>query len=135
MRTKPPKLWRFESAPLCPVAVPKKIFGLSLFLDFFDRCHSLLLASSAAGSARSRPHFDTAAYSISPRQLRYHTTFLAAVQLCGREKINKKVLTQPISADPTYLIYQILGACVKAGEEDSAFYTRSFLYFLYSLPS
>ena len=25
----------------CPVAVPEKIIGLTLFLDFFDRCHSL----------------------------------------------------------------------------------------------
>jgi hypothetical protein len=25
----------------CPVAVPDKIFGLTLFLDFVDRCHSL----------------------------------------------------------------------------------------------
>jgi len=24
-----------------PVAVPDKIFGLTLFLDFIDRCHSL----------------------------------------------------------------------------------------------
>ena len=24
-----------------PVAVPEKIIGLTLFLDFFDRCHSL----------------------------------------------------------------------------------------------
>jgi len=24
-----------------PVAVPEKIIGLALFLDFFDRCHSL----------------------------------------------------------------------------------------------
>ena len=24
-----------------PVAVPEKIFGLTLSLDFFDRCHSL----------------------------------------------------------------------------------------------
>ena len=28
----------------------------------FDRCHSFLLASSAAGSARKRPHFDTSPY-------------------------------------------------------------------------
>ena len=25
----------------CPVAVPDKIFGLTLFLNFIDRCHSL----------------------------------------------------------------------------------------------
>ncbi len=28
-------LWTF------PVAVPNKIFGLTLILDFIDRCHSL----------------------------------------------------------------------------------------------
>jgi hypothetical protein len=36
----------------------------------FDRCHSFLLASSATGGARKRPHFDTLPY-----QLFYHTTF------------------------------------------------------------
>lgn len=37
-------------------AVPEKITGLTLFLDFFDRGSALCLASSAAGSARQRPH-------------------------------------------------------------------------------
>ena len=45
-------LWR-GSAQGSPVAVPEKIFGLTLFLDFFDRCHSLtslLLPLAALGS-------------------------------------------------------------------------------------
>ena len=36
-----------------PVAVPDKIFGLTLFLDFIDRCHSLtslILPQAALGS-------------------------------------------------------------------------------------
>ena len=33
-------------------------------LVFFDRCHSLLLALSATGSARKRPHFDTSPYLL-----------------------------------------------------------------------
>ena len=36
-----------------PVAVPEKIIGLTLFLDFFDRCHSLTslyLPQAALGS-------------------------------------------------------------------------------------
>ena len=36
-----------------PVAVPEKIFGLTLVLDFFDRCHSLAslyLPPAALGS-------------------------------------------------------------------------------------
>ena len=33
-------------------AVPEKIIGLTLFLDFFDRCTLSGLAVSAAGSAR-----------------------------------------------------------------------------------
>ena len=41
------------------VAVPEKIFGLTLFLDFFDRGHSFLLAVSATGGARKRPVFRT----------------------------------------------------------------------------
>ena len=32
----------------------------------FDRCHSLLLAVSAAGSARKRPHFDTSPCIFKP---------------------------------------------------------------------
>ena len=35
-----------------PLAVPYKIFGLSLFLDFIDRGAINQLAASAAGSAR-----------------------------------------------------------------------------------
>ncbi len=35
--------WHFKSlvSTIPPVAVPDKIFGLTLFLDFVDRCHSL----------------------------------------------------------------------------------------------
>ena len=33
-------------------------------LNFFDRSHSFLLAFSATGSARKRPHFDIPAYLI-----------------------------------------------------------------------
>ena len=45
-----------------PVAVPEKIFGLTLFLDFFDRCHSLpslLPPPAAVGSLPSRSRFGT----------------------------------------------------------------------------
>ena len=40
-----------------PVAVPEKIFGLTLILDFFDRCHSLTslyLPLAALGSLPTR---------------------------------------------------------------------------------
>ena len=37
-----------------PFAVPEKIFGLTLVLDFFDRCTHCALAASATGSARAR---------------------------------------------------------------------------------
>ena len=43
-----------------PVAVPE--FFCSLSLTKFDRCHSLLLAYSATGSARKRPHLSTSPY-------------------------------------------------------------------------
>ena len=33
------------------LAVPEKLFGLTLILQFFDRCGSDSIASSAAGSA------------------------------------------------------------------------------------
>lgn len=38
-----------------PVAVPEKIFGLTLILDFFDRCHSLASLASATGGGRLAP--------------------------------------------------------------------------------
>ena len=38
-----------------PVAVPEKIIGLALVLDFFDRGHSFFLALSSTGRARKRP--------------------------------------------------------------------------------
>jgi hypothetical protein len=51
----------FESGPLCPVAVPEILRSLSASQNF-DRCHSFLLAFSATGGARKRPHFDTYPY-------------------------------------------------------------------------
>ena len=42
-----------------PVAVPDKIFGLTLFLDFIDRCHSLtslILPQAALGSLPLSAH-------------------------------------------------------------------------------
>ena len=53
----------FESAPLRPVAVPEKAFGLALFLGLFRPQPLAQLAFSAAGSARFAPHFDTSPYS------------------------------------------------------------------------
>ena len=50
-----------RGAPLCPVAVPK-ICLLAFRSSNFDRCHSFLLAYSATGSARKRPHFDISPY-------------------------------------------------------------------------
>ena len=38
-----------------PVAVPEKIIGLTLFLDFFDRGHSLRSLDSATGGAPIAP--------------------------------------------------------------------------------
>jgi hypothetical protein len=38
----------------CPFAVPDKIFGLTLILDFIDRGTHCALAVSATGSARAR---------------------------------------------------------------------------------
>ena len=37
---------------------------LALPCKNFDRSHSLLLASSATGSARKRPHFDTSPFAL-----------------------------------------------------------------------
>jgi len=53
----------FEPAPLRPVAVPEKAFGLTLFLGLFRPRPLAQLAFSAAGSARFAHHFDTAAYN------------------------------------------------------------------------
>ena len=38
-----------------PVAVPEKIIGLALFLDFFDRCHSLRLLLPPPAALPSLP--------------------------------------------------------------------------------
>ena len=43
-------LWDIDTA--APLAVPDKIFGLTPFLGFIDRCAINHLASSATGSAR-----------------------------------------------------------------------------------
>ena len=51
--------WRRRRDKNCPLAVPEKIFGLPLFLDFFDRCanpYSLYPPPAArAGVARHAP--------------------------------------------------------------------------------
>ena len=52
--------------PLCPVAVSRKNLRIRWRSILFDRGHSFLLASSATGSTRKRPHFD-----ISPQKLTY----------------------------------------------------------------
>ena len=38
-----------------PVAVPEKIFGLTLILDFFDRCHSLVSLPPPQAAVNSLP--------------------------------------------------------------------------------
>ena len=38
-----------------PVAVPEKIFGLTLILDFFDRCHSLASLAPPPAAVGSLP--------------------------------------------------------------------------------
>ena len=38
-----------------PVAVPEKIFGLTLILDFFDRCHSLVSLTPPLAAVDSLP--------------------------------------------------------------------------------
>ena len=39
-----------------PVAVPEKIFGLTLILDFFDRCHSLVSLPPPQAAVDSLPN-------------------------------------------------------------------------------
>ena len=41
-----------------PVAVPDKIFGLTLFLDFIDRCHSLSSLHPPPAAVASLPVLD-----------------------------------------------------------------------------
>ena len=41
-----------------PVAVPDKIFGLTLFLDFIDRCHSLSSLTPPPAAVASLPVLD-----------------------------------------------------------------------------
>ena len=54
----------------CPLAVPEKIFGLTLILDFFDRCAqpcSLVPPQAAlAGFARNDRHYYTDIEPHSP---------------------------------------------------------------------
>jgi hypothetical protein len=52
-----------ENALLARFAVPEKIFGLTLILDFFDRCTQTPLAVSATGGARA----------FGPKQALYQT--------------------------------------------------------------
>ena len=40
---------------MSPVAVPEKIIGLTHFLDFFDRCHSLTSLHLPQAALRSLP--------------------------------------------------------------------------------
>ena len=54
--------------PLCPVAVSRKNLRIRWRSILFDRGHSFLLASSATGSARKRPHFDTTPYMLNSRR-------------------------------------------------------------------
>ena len=56
-----------------PVAVPEKIFGLTLFLDFFDRGHSLASLLPPPAAVGSLPKFSLA----SP------------VQICSRKQKNQ----------------------------------------------
>ena len=53
---------RFRVSPVMPCCGARKNRRAFAFLDFFDRGHSFLLPSSAAGSGRKRPHFDTSPY-------------------------------------------------------------------------
>ena len=51
-----------------PVAVPDKIFGLSLFLDFIDRCHALCSLYPPLAALASLPNSIISAYAyILPR--------------------------------------------------------------------
>ena len=51
---------QFDTFPIStvgrdPVAVPEKIFGLTLILDFFDRCHSLVSLTPPQAAVDSLP--------------------------------------------------------------------------------
>ena len=45
----------FPKEELAPVAVPDKIFGLTLILDFIDRCHSLCSLNPPPAAVASLP--------------------------------------------------------------------------------
>ena len=63
-------MWLPTAAYCCyPVAVPDKIFGLTLFLDFIDRCHSLPSLHLPQAALGSLPKFSLA----SPVQIEQKT--------------------------------------------------------------
>ncbi|MBR5479324.1 MAG: hypothetical protein IKU84_04025, partial [Clostridia bacterium] len=49
------------------VAVPEKIFGLTLFLDFFDRCHSLRSFHPPPAALPSLPPYVLPTFAIIRR--------------------------------------------------------------------
>ena len=57
-----------------PVAVPEKIFGLTLILDFFDRCHSLVSLPPPQAAVDSLPtgRAETRCTIIRSRRGRIH---------------------------------------------------------------
>ena len=57
-------LWlRRQDSNLRPVAVPDKIFGLTLILDFIDRCHALSSLHPPPAALASLPNSTTSAYA------------------------------------------------------------------------
>ena len=58
----------FGARPVMSCCGARKIC-ISVDIWFFDRCHSFLLAYSATGSARKRPHFDTSTYIFNSSTL------------------------------------------------------------------
>ena len=53
-----------------PVAVPEKIFGLTLILDFFDRCHSLVSLPPPQAAVDSLPTGHAETYRTTVRMRR-----------------------------------------------------------------
>ena len=53
-----------------PVAVPEKIFGLTLILDFFDRCHSLVSLTPPQAAVDSLPTGHAETYSTGNQHRR-----------------------------------------------------------------
>ena len=54
------------------LAVPDKIFGLTLFLDFIDRCHSLRSLLPPQAALPSLPNSIISTYSIKNYKLQIH---------------------------------------------------------------